>query len=153
MPLLERYKLTNTALNEIDQSLQFSITQRWGLNILVVEQIRYYMQVNAYYKKIQVFFFYLACMSTCCWGLPKPKYEPFITHNRGTFMQYKYALNFHYIKQKSDKFMDLRCVYELYITRIIIIIKVQGFFYISCSSPLSELILLADGLTLCLPCF
>ncbi len=62
MPLLERYKLTNTALNEIDQSLQFSVTQRWGLNILVVEQIRYYMQVNAYYKKIQVFFFTLhAC--------------------------------------------------------------------------------------------
>ncbi len=43
-------------------------------------------------------------------------------------MQYKYALNFHYRKQKSDKFMDLRYVYELYITRIIIIIKVQGFF-------------------------
>ncbi len=29
-------------------------------------------------------FFDLACMSACCWGLPKPKYEPFITHNRGT---------------------------------------------------------------------
>ncbi len=29
-------------------------------------------------------FFDLAYMSTCCWGLPKPKYEPFITHNRGT---------------------------------------------------------------------
>ncbi len=25
-------------------------------------------------------------MPTCCWGLPKPKYEPFITHNRGTLM-------------------------------------------------------------------
>ncbi len=24
-------------------------------------------------------------MSACCW-LPKPKYEPFITHNRGTLM-------------------------------------------------------------------
>ncbi len=40
-------------------------------------------RINAYYKKIKVFFD-LACMSTCCWGLPKPKYEPFITHNRGT---------------------------------------------------------------------
>ncbi len=27
-------------------------------------------------------FFDLACMSTCCWGLPKPKYQSFITHNR-----------------------------------------------------------------------
>uniref|UniRef100_A0A672TC07 Fibronectin leucine rich transmembrane protein 1 n=1 Tax=Sinocyclocheilus grahami TaxID=75366 RepID=A0A672TC07_SINGR len=27
-------------------------------------------------------FFDLACMSTCCWGLPKSKYETFITHNR-----------------------------------------------------------------------
>ncbi len=32
-------------------------------------------------------FFELECMSTCCWGLPKPKYEPFITHNRGTLSQ------------------------------------------------------------------
>ncbi len=36
-----------------------------------------------YYKNMKVFF-ELECMSTCCWGLPKPKYEPFITHNRGT---------------------------------------------------------------------
>ncbi len=28
----------------------------------------------------------LACMSACYWGLPKPKYEPFITHNRGTLI-------------------------------------------------------------------
>ncbi len=26
-------------------------------------------------------FFYLACFTTCCWGLPKPKYEPFINNN------------------------------------------------------------------------
>ncbi len=31
----------------------------------------------------------LACMPTCCWGLPKPKYEPFITHNRGTLKPLK----------------------------------------------------------------
>ncbi len=31
-----------------------------------------------------MFFSYLACMSTCYWGLQKTKYEPFITHNRGT---------------------------------------------------------------------
>ncbi len=41
------------------------------------------VKLNAYYKTMKVFFD-LACMSTCCWGLPKPKYEPFITHNRGT---------------------------------------------------------------------
>ncbi len=35
------------------------------------------------HMKMKVFFD-LACMSTCCWGLPKPKYEPFITNNRGT---------------------------------------------------------------------
>ncbi len=32
-------------------------------------------------------FFDLACMSTCCWGLPKPKYEPFIFHNRGILIK------------------------------------------------------------------
>ncbi len=38
------------------------------------------------------------------------------------FIQYKYALNFHYRKQeeKSDKFIEVRCVYELYITRVLI---------------------------------
>ncbi len=41
------------------------------------------VKINAYYKTIKMFF-ELACMSTCCWGHPKPKYEPFITHNRGT---------------------------------------------------------------------
>ncbi len=41
------------------------------------------VKTNAYYKNMKVFF-ELECMSTCCWGLPKPKYEPFITHNRGT---------------------------------------------------------------------
>ncbi len=29
-------------------------------------------------------FFDLACMSTCCWWLPKTKYQPFIAHIRGT---------------------------------------------------------------------
>ncbi len=43
------------------------------------------VKINAYYKKMKVFF-ELACMSTCCWGLSKPKYEPFITHNRGTLI-------------------------------------------------------------------
>jgi len=31
-------------------------------------------------------FFDLACMSTYTWALPKPKYEPFITHKRGTLV-------------------------------------------------------------------
>ncbi len=39
--------------------------------------------INAYYKTMKVLFD-LACMSTCCWGLLKPKYEPFIAHNRST---------------------------------------------------------------------
>ncbi len=43
------------------------------------------VKINAYSKTIKVF--YLAYMSTCCWGLPKPKYEPFKTHNRGTLKQ------------------------------------------------------------------
>ncbi len=38
--------------------------------------------MNACYKTMKVFFG-LACMSTCCWR-PKPKYEPFINHNKGT---------------------------------------------------------------------
>ncbi len=33
-------------------------------------------------------FFDLECMSTCCWGLSKPKYEPFMTHNRGTLSMF-----------------------------------------------------------------
>uniref|UniRef100_A0A672MW04 Choline dehydrogenase n=1 Tax=Sinocyclocheilus grahami TaxID=75366 RepID=A0A672MW04_SINGR len=41
------------------------------------------VKINAYYKTMKVLFD-LACMSTCCWGLPKPKDEPFITHNRDT---------------------------------------------------------------------
>ncbi len=40
------------------------------------------VKINAYYKRMKVFFD-LACTSTCYWGLQKPKYEPFITHNRG----------------------------------------------------------------------
>ncbi len=38
-------------------------------------------------------------MSTYCWALPKPKFEPFITHNRGT-------LNI----IKSKKFVEQSCV-------------------------------------------
>ncbi len=37
--------------------------------------------------------FDLACMSSCCWGLPQPKYEPFITHNRGTYIHLVFFLN------------------------------------------------------------
>ncbi len=42
-------------------------------------------------------FFDLAGMSTCCWGLPKTKYEPFITHNRGTLRP---------VHIKDDKYKD-----------------------------------------------
>ncbi len=56
-----------------NESLSELFGSRWASNV----------KINAYYKTIKVFFD-LACMSTCCWGLPKPKYEPFIIHNRGT---------------------------------------------------------------------
>ncbi len=65
-----------------NESLSESFGSRWENKV----------KLNAYYKKIKVFFD-LACMSTCCWGLPKPKYEPFITHNRGTL---KIKEGFHY---------------------------------------------------------
>ncbi len=56
-----------------NESLNESFWSRWANKV----------KRNAYYKNMKVFF-ELECMSTCCWGLPKPKYEPFITHNRGT---------------------------------------------------------------------
>ncbi len=46
-------------------------------------------KIKAYYKTMKVFFD-LACMLTCFWGLPKPKYELFITHNRGTLRNIYY---------------------------------------------------------------
>ncbi len=42
------------------------------------------VKLNAYYNTMKVLFD-LACMSACCWGLPKAKYKPFITYNRGHF--------------------------------------------------------------------
>ncbi len=56
-----------------NESLSESFGSRWTSKV----------KINAYYKTMKMFFD-IACMSTCCWGLPKPKYEPFITHNRGT---------------------------------------------------------------------
>ncbi len=56
-----------------NESLNESFGSHWANKV----------KTNAYYKNMKVFF-ELECMSTCCWGLPKPKYEPFITHNRGT---------------------------------------------------------------------
>ncbi len=41
----------------------------------------------AFFVCVLKVFFDFACMSTCCWGLPKLKYEPFITLNGGT-LQY-----------------------------------------------------------------
>ncbi len=56
-----------------NESLNESFGSHWANKV----------KTNASYKNMKVFF-ELECMSTCCWGLPKPKYEPFITHNRGT---------------------------------------------------------------------
>ncbi len=58
-----------------NESLNESFGSHWANKV----------KTNAYYKNMKVFF-ELECMSTCCWGLPKPKYEPFITHNRGTLI-------------------------------------------------------------------
>ncbi len=43
------------------------------------------VKINAY-KTIKVFFD-LSWISTSCWGFLKPKYEPFITHNRDTCLK------------------------------------------------------------------
>ncbi len=62
---------------------------RRGLEKWIVERI-VWESLSILYKciyKTNKVFFDLACMSTCCWGFPKPKYEPFITHNRGTLKQ------------------------------------------------------------------
>ncbi len=56
-----------------NESLNESFGSHWANKV----------KINAYYKTMKVFF-NLACMSICCWGLPKTKYEPFITHNWGT---------------------------------------------------------------------
>ncbi len=46
-----------------NESLSESFTIRWANKV----------KIHAYYKKMKVFFD-LASISTCCWGLPKPKY-------------------------------------------------------------------------------
>ncbi len=76
--------------DQSDQSPQISVTQRKSesLSELFGSCWANKVKINAYYKTMKVFFD-LACMSTCCWGLPKPKYEPFITHNRGTLIAFK----------------------------------------------------------------
>ncbi len=92
-------ELTNTALSDItgetrwswDQSTNHSrlasrkegLWKNEPLSESFVSRWASKVKINAFYKTIKVFFD-LACMSTCCWGLPKPKHEPFITHNRGT---------------------------------------------------------------------
>ncbi len=58
------------------QSLKESLGSRWANKV----------KINAFYKTMKVFFG-LACKSTCCYGLPKPKYEPLINHNRSTLKQ------------------------------------------------------------------
>ncbi len=76
-----------------DQSLQFNIEQMRGLEKWIFERTVWESwakkeKINAYFKTMKVFFD-LACMSTYCRALLKPKYEPFITHNRGTLHFYK----------------------------------------------------------------
>ncbi len=68
-----------------NESLSESFGSRWASKV----------KINAYYKTMKVSFD-LASMSTCCWGLQKPKYEPFITYNMGTLITY--ILTSHFIK-------------------------------------------------------
>ncbi len=82
-------QLTNTAYqalqawwneNETNRTDHHRLASRKG-GIWKNESLR---KINAYYKTMKVFF-ELICMAI--W-LPKPKYEPFITHNRGTSKHY-----------------------------------------------------------------
>ncbi len=74
--------------DQSDQSPQISVKQRRGLEKLIFEQMfgspwASKLKINAYYKTMKVFFW--PCMHVnLLLGIPKPKYEPFITHNRGT---------------------------------------------------------------------
>ncbi len=56
-------------MKPIEPIVERIISSRWACKV---------KKINAYYKTMK--------LSTCCWGLPKPKHEPFITHNRGTSM-------------------------------------------------------------------
>ncbi len=90
------YRHDEMNMRPIEQSPQISVTQRKALEKWIVEQIfgsRWASKVklNAYYKKMKVFFD-LGCMSSCCWGLPKPKYESFITHDKGTLKRQRCSL-------------------------------------------------------------
>ncbi len=64
-----------------NESLSESFGSCWASNV----------KINAYYKTMKVFLTLHACQA-CCWGLPKPKYEPFITHNRGTLKGKNYKV-------------------------------------------------------------
>ncbi len=119
--------LTNTALSGItgmmkwdqsDQSLQIRVTQRRGLEKLILSESfgshwTSKVKINAYYKTIKVFFD-LACMSACCWGLQKPKHEPFITHNRGNLNVS--ILKFHIVKHPpiTSVFFTTNKIYMYY---------------------------------------
>ncbi len=75
------YRHDEMNMRPIEQSPQISVTQRKGLEKWIVEQIlgsrwASKLKLNAYYKKIKVVFDH-GCISTCCWGLPKPKYESY----------------------------------------------------------------------------
>ncbi len=94
-----------------DQSLQISVTQRRGLGKWIVEQLfesRWASKVKiyAYYKTMKVFF-YLACISTCCWRLPKPKYEHFITHFNSLWIEKSCMLIINYRNIKT--FLTSNC--------------------------------------------
>ncbi len=72
---------------KLDQSDQSSrkggVWKKESLSELFASRWANKVKINAKTMKV---FFDLACMSTCCWGLPKPKNEPFITHYRGTLI-------------------------------------------------------------------
>ncbi len=102
--------LTNPALSGItgmmkwkwdrsNQSPQISVTQRRGLKKSLTESFgsrwASKVKINAY-KTMKVFFD-LACMSTCCWGLPTPNCEPYILYIYTVYIYiyiYIYVINY-----------------------------------------------------------
>ncbi len=96
---------------------------------------------NAYYKNMKVFF-ELECMSTCCWGLPKPKYEPFITHNRGTLRYFRKENKNKWIQQFVSSACNvctrIRCLrFDLNINNVYVCILHMLFTYVILSRDAS----------------
>ncbi len=114
-----------------NESVRESFGSRWANKV----------KINAYYKTMKVFF-YLVCMSTCCWGLPKPKYEPFIIHNRGTLKCCKLHTFSHTILKQYKVYtavgsilvLDFEHSHTIWINHMTYVVQVQMYY----SQPYSD---------------